>query len=103
MVGRAAKADSIPQVNLVITIRILITGLLGGYVAEAAKIFDMATWPCSSQCLQDAGIDLTSNHPTTCQCECERDVNVNVNVSDTTERIPLCKETLSCQMTISNF
>ena len=28
--------------NLIITIRVLITSLLGGYVAEAAEIFDVA-------------------------------------------------------------
>ena len=55
------------QVNPVIKIRVLMTGLLGGYMAEAAKIFNMATWPGSSQCLQDVRIDLTSNHQTTCQ------------------------------------
>ena len=58
------------------------------------KIFHMATWPCSSQCLRDVRIDRTSNH---------NDMLLNVNVSNTTERIPSCKETLPCQMTISNF
>ena len=48
-------------------------------MAEATKICDMATWPCSNQCLQDVTKQPSNNMP------------MNVNVSDTTERIPLCK------------